>query len=82
MTAPLTLDLDQRTLAALDRLAVKTARPRDWLIARAVEDFVAISDWQIAKIEAGIAAAEQGDFATDEEMALLRTQFSDPSVPG
>lgn len=77
MPAPMTLDLDPAMLASLERLAARTARSREWLVARAVEEFVTLSDWQIGKIEAGIAAADRGDFATDEEMAKLRAKFSD-----
>lgn len=77
MPAPMTLDLDPAMLASLERLAARTARSREWLVARAVEEFVTLSDWQIGKIEAGIAAADRGEFATDEEMAKLRAKFSD-----
>ena len=42
------------TLNALDHLAEKTDRSRNWLVARAVEDFVAVNAWQLDKIEAGI----------------------------
>ena len=62
-------------LAALDRLAERTGRSRNWLVARAVEDFAAINEWQLPKIEAGIAAADRKDFASDEEMARIWTKF-------
>jgi predicted transcriptional regulator len=47
MPAPFTVRLDGSTLSALDRLAEKTDRSRNWLVTRAVEDFVALNAWQV-----------------------------------
>ncbi|WP_158808486.1 CopG family ribbon-helix-helix protein, partial [Beijerinckia sp. L45] len=69
MTERFTFSLSESTAVALDALAAKTTRPRDWLVTRAAEDFVALSAWQLDKIEAGIAAADSGAFATDDEVA-------------
>jgi predicted transcriptional regulator len=79
MPAPFTVRLDESTLKALDRLAEKTDRSRNWLVSRAVEDFVALNAWQIGKIEAGLAAADRGDFASDEELARVRKKFAPDS---
>ena len=76
MSAAFTVRLDDVTLAALDRLAEQTERSRSWLVARAVEDYVSLNEWQIARIKEGIAAADRGDFASDEEMARIRRKFS------
>ncbi len=66
-------------LNALDQLAEKTDRSRNWLVTRAIEDFVALNAWQLGKIEAGIAAADRGDFASDEELARVRKKFAPKS---
>ncbi len=76
MPAPFTVRLDEATLSALDYLAAKTDRSRNWLVARAIEDFVALNAWQIGKIEAGLAAAEQGAFASDKDVARVRKKFA------
>jgi predicted transcriptional regulator len=76
MSAGFTVRLDDNTLDALDQLAKKTERSRSWLVTRAVEDYVAVNQWQIGKIEAGIAAAERGEFASDADMARLRKKFA------
>jgi predicted transcriptional regulator len=76
MPAPFTVRLDEPTLSALDQLAAKTDRSRNWLVSRAIEDFVALNAWQIGKIEAGLAAADHGEFATDEELARVRMKFA------
>lgn len=79
MPAPFTVRLAESTLNALDHLAQKTDRSRNWLISRAVEDFVALNAWQLGKIEAGIAAADRGEFASDEELARVRKKFAPKS---
>jgi predicted transcriptional regulator len=76
MPAPFTVRLDESTLNALDHLAKKTERSRNWLVSRAVEDFVALNAWQLDKIEAGIKAADHGAFASDEEVARVRAKFA------
>ena len=76
MPAPFTIRLDDATLNALDNLAGKTERSRNWLVSRAVEDFVSLNAWQIDKIEAGIAQADRREFATDEEVEAVFARLS------
>jgi predicted transcriptional regulator len=76
MTAPFTVRLDSETLTALDGLAERTDRSRNWLVARAIEDYVALNAWQLEKIEAGVAAADRGEFASDDEVARVRARFA------
>jgi predicted transcriptional regulator len=76
MSAAFTVRLDETTLGALDCLAEKTERSRNWLVAKAVEDYVARNAWQIGKIEEGLAAAERGDFASEDELARIRKKFT------
>jgi predicted transcriptional regulator len=79
MSAAFTVRLDETTLGALDQLAEKTERSRNWLVSRAVEDFVALNAWQLGKIEAGLAAANRGDFASDDDVARVRKKFAPKS---
>jgi predicted transcriptional regulator len=78
MSAAFTVRLEESTLDSLDRLAEKTERSRNWLVARAIEDYVALNAWQIGKIEAGIAAADRGDFADEDDVTRLRDKFAIP----
>jgi predicted transcriptional regulator len=48
----------------------------DKLATKAIEDYVALNAWQIGKIEAGIAAADRGDFASDDEVARVVGKYS------
>lgn len=77
MTIAFTVRVDEDTIEALDVLAKRTNRSRAWLVRRAVEDYVALNAWQVGQIEAGIAAADRGEFASDEEVAALRFKYAE-----
>jgi predicted transcriptional regulator len=76
VTSAFTLRLNEATLDALDQLAEKTERSRSWLAAKAIEEYIALNAWQIGKIEAGIAAADRGDFASDDDVARVVGKYS------
>jgi predicted transcriptional regulator len=76
LTAAFTLRLDEATLEALDQLAEKTERSRSWLATKAIEDYVALNAWQIGKIEAGMAAADRGDFASDDDVKSVVGKYA------
>ena len=79
MSDALTVELDDATLSALDQIARKTERSRRSLVSQAVREYVVLNDWQLRKTEAGIAAADRGDFASDEDVERVRAKFA-PSV--
>ncbi len=78
MAAAFTVRLSDELVEALDQLADRTERSRSWLVTRAVEQYVALNAWQLSKIEAGIAAADHGEFAGDDEVARAIAKFSPP----
>lgn len=78
MSAPFTVRLDPETLKALDDLADRTERSRSWLVAKAVQDYVELNAWQLERIEAGIRAADDGDFASEEDVAQVWARFAAP----
>ena len=42
---------------------------------QAIEEFLDTHAWQVAHIRAGLAAAERGEFATDEEMDAVFNRY-------
>ncbi len=50
-------------------------RKRKDRVKRPDPDFVEINKWQIARIKEGIAAADAGDFASDEELAAAHAKW-------
>lgn len=76
MSRSVTLELDDEILRSLDRLAERTERSRAELVRDALQDFLALQSWQFQKIEEGIAAAERGDFASDDEIARIAAKYA------
>ncbi|AOO79801.1 Predicted transcriptional regulator [Bosea sp. OK403] len=75
MTAAFTIRLDDEMLAKLDALAADTDRSRSWIAAKAIESYVELNAWQIAKIKEGIAQADRGEFATEEELDAIEVEL-------
>ena len=75
VTAAFTIRLDDEMLAKLDALAADTDRSRSWIAAKAIESYVELNAWQIAKIKEGIAQADRGEFATEEELDEIEAEL-------
>lgn len=69
------LQIEPSTLGALDELARKSNQPREALVEEALRNFLELRSWQIAKIEGGIAAADRGEFASDEDMKRIFAKY-------
>ncbi|RYB95985.1 CopG family ribbon-helix-helix protein [Ciceribacter ferrooxidans] len=55
----------------LNQIAQKLDRSRSYMAAQAIEEFVSREEWQLAEIEAGIAEADRGEFASDDDVARV-----------
>ena len=64
----LTLRLDAKLKHKLDRLSKSMNRSRSFVAAQAIQEYVSVNEWQINEIKKGLAEADAGDFATEEEM--------------
>ncbi len=61
--------IEKSRKADLDAIAESMDRDRSYVLNQAVADFIELNRWQIERIKQGLAAAEAGDYASDEEMA-------------
>jgi predicted transcriptional regulator len=59
-TAPVSVRLESALNDQVTAIAAALDRPKSWVIEQAVRDFVAIQEWQLAAIDAGIGAADAG----------------------
>lgn len=57
----LTIHIREDLADRLAKLAAATDRPRSYLAAQAVEEYLALQEWQVEAIGAGIAAADRGE---------------------
>ena len=60
-------------LRKLDTLARQQRRDRTQVIEEAIEQYIALHKLYLEQIDEGIKAADQGDFATEEE---VRAEFA------
>lgn len=60
------IDSDKKT--ALDTIATGMNRDRSYVLNEAVAAYLEMYQWQIEEIQKGIAEADAGDFASDEEV--------------
>jgi len=67
-SAVLTLRLDAKLKRRLDRLSKAMSRSRSFVAAEAIREYVALNDWQIEEIKKGIAEADRGQFASQQEV--------------
>lgn len=66
-----TFRLDSEKKIALDAIASGMDRDRSYVINEAITVYLEMHKWQIEEIEKGIAEAEAGDFATEDEVQAV-----------
>jgi predicted transcriptional regulator len=71
LTVRLTPDVKRR----LEAVALRVRRSKSFLAAEAIEEFLAIQEWQIAAIKEGIAAADRGDLIPHEDVRAWVASF-------
>jgi predicted transcriptional regulator len=72
----LTLRLDGELRGKLDKLAAATRRSRSFLAAEAIRDYVALNSWQIEEIHKGLAEAERGEFASENDVKRVAKKWA------
>lgn len=73
--ASMSMRLPDDLFEQLGDIAEATGRTKTFLAVQAIRNLVDQEAWQIAEIKKGIAEAEAGDFATDEEMRELDAKW-------
>jgi predicted transcriptional regulator len=63
----------------LTELARVLDRPTSWLIERAIEDFVAVQEWQLAAIDEGVRAADAGQNVPHDPVAAWAASLGQPA---
>ncbi len=76
-TTTMTIRIPVQLKERLERLAQATARSKSWLAADAIRTYVEDQEWQIREIEAGIRAANAGDFASEADVEAVFTKWTD-----
>jgi RHH-type rel operon transcriptional repressor/antitoxin RelB len=75
-SAVLTLRVDARTKARLEKLAEATRRSKSFLAAEAIERYLESEDWQIKEIRQAVKEADAGDFVSDADFARIVKRYA------
>ncbi len=75
-----TFRLDREKREALDAIAAGMDRDRSYLINEAIALYLEMHQWQLEEIQKGIAEADAGDFATEDEVAAVFTRLTNGKV--
>ncbi|MBD2199742.1 MULTISPECIES: CopG family ribbon-helix-helix protein [Calothrix] len=72
----ITFRIDSDKKAMLDVIAAGINRDRSYVLNEAIEAYLEMHQWQIEEIEKGIAEADAGDFANDDEVKATFTRLT------
>ena len=67
------------TRTRLDEIAGVFGKNRSDVINEALDQYIALHEWQIQHIHAGVDEAQRGDFATNDEVDAFFTRYGQPS---
>jgi predicted transcriptional regulator len=59
----------------LENLAKSTARTKSFVTVEALSSYLATQSWQVNEITAGIADADRGDFATNDQVNAVFAKY-------
>lgn len=71
----LSVRLNQKDEQILAQMAENAGSTKSKLVAEAIHNYVEMHEWQRKLIEERIAAADRGEFASDERMEALYTKY-------
>ena len=71
----LSIRLSDQLTEQLNALTIATGRTKSFLAGQAIHDFVERESWQIAEINQALQEADSGDFASDEDLRIIREQW-------
>lgn len=63
-----TFRIDSNKKAALDKIAAGMNRDTSYIINEALDNYLEMYQWQTDEIQKGIAEADAGEFASNEEV--------------
>ena len=75
-TTALTIQLSSDLKTRLEQVAQATARSAAWLATEALETYIALQEWQIQEIKAGLREADAGDFASESEVKSVISKWT------
>ena len=75
MSEVMTIRVDRKTKARLEKLARVMERTKSYVAAEAIRAYVDLNEWQIAEITSALKEADAGDFATEKEVQSVMRKW-------
>lgn len=72
----LNVRLPEATHSRLAELTKASARTKSFLAVEALDAYLDQQAWQIAEVKAGMAEADRGEFASDQEMRAIFGKYA------
>lgn len=74
-TKMLNVRVPEQIFAQLEKLAQLTDRSKSFLAISALQNMIDAQSWQMQDIHDGIAEADKGDFASDDEVNQVFAKY-------
>ncbi len=74
-TRTINVRVPQSVYQQLEDLAKATARTKSFVTLEALSTYLNTQSWQVQDIEAGLAEAERGEFASDAEVNAVFAKY-------
>jgi len=71
MSTTMTIRIDEHTKKQLGKLAESSQRSKSFLAAEAIKTYIELNAWQMQEIETALVEADDGQFASDEEVTTV-----------
>ena len=79
-TVALTVRVDSEMANRIEKLAKATKRSKSFLAAEAIEEYLAVQEWQVHAIRAGMEEADRGEGVDFEQVkASWESKNEDPA---
>jgi len=78
-TAPVSVRLNAGLNERVSAVARALDRPKSWVIEQAVQDFVAMQEWQLAAIDEGLRAADARRVTAHEDVVAWVQSWGRPA---
>lgn len=75
MRASLTIEIEGSQLKQVDKIAATMGQTREEVLQTALASYLEHNEWMRREIEAGEKEADEGKFASDEEVASVFRSF-------
>jgi predicted transcriptional regulator len=73
--ALVSLRIEEELAERMTNLAKATGRTKSFIATQAIQDYLALQEWQVAAIQEGVDAADQGELVDHAEAVMLLSSW-------